>query len=197
MDDLAVILAQLESWESKAHDDPVLPGELRRVQGYASVFGNVDLHGDIVEAGAFTKALAKIGNELPIFWEHEHSLFGPGLPIGKTTRLFEDDHGLGFEGVILDTERGRDVATLLDSQTVGESSFAFRILDSDRNEQTGIRSLKELDITEVSVVVWGANPQAEVSIAEPPAADGESTRGAVEAIRALDEINRALQAHGS
>jgi len=50
-------------------------------EGYASVFGNEDSYGDIIEPGAFAKTLKEHGddNPIPILWQHDTY-----APIGTT-----------------------------------------------------------------------------------------------------------------
>ena len=43
-------------------------------EGYASTFGNIDLDGDIIDAGAFDKFLAT-NEQISILWCHEMNIF--------------------------------------------------------------------------------------------------------------------------
>jgi len=40
-------------------------------EGVAAVYGNVDLGGDVIEPGAFSKSLTDKGGEVPILWQHD------------------------------------------------------------------------------------------------------------------------------
>ena len=62
------------------------------ISGYASLFGDVDQGGDVVEAGAYAKslaALARAGRRVKMLWQHE-----PSHPIGVWDEVREDGKGL-------------------------------------------------------------------------------------------------------
>lgn len=73
--------------------------------GYATKFNSVDLVGDTILPGAFTKALQNVGT-LPIFFNHDSY----DIPIGKYTKLEQNARGLKVEGqLILDIPKAKDV----------------------------------------------------------------------------------------
>lgn len=170
------------------------------IKGFASIFGNIDNEGDIVLPGAFTRSLAEIGPgmKIPIFWEHE-GVRKSGLPIGHTTFLEENSRGLFYRGIIVPTSKGLDVHMLIEAGSVDESSFAFGIIDQEISG--GIRNLKELKITEISVVTWGANSEASVEVAqlasEHPGRDCnpeiEMCLNALDMVSALTKMQREIQ----
>lgn len=62
--------------------------------GYASLFGAVDLAKDVVERGAFSKALRERGAKgIRMLYQHD-----PACPIGTWTELREDHRGLFVRG---------------------------------------------------------------------------------------------------
>ena len=67
-----------------------------RICGYASVYGNVDLGGDIVMPGAFAKSCEEHrmqGRKVKMLWQHN-----PSEPIGVFDVMKEDAKGLYVEG---------------------------------------------------------------------------------------------------
>ncbi len=50
---------------------PVVSARAGRFAGYASVFGVRDSQGDIVDAGAFSDAVAKAGQGVKLLWQHD------------------------------------------------------------------------------------------------------------------------------
>ena len=81
-------------------------------EGYASVFGGLDSHGDRVAPGAFAQSLAdrkSAGRSLPMYMQHGPSLGSDPRPVGLWTNVAEDTHGLKVAGrlVGLDTDAGR------------------------------------------------------------------------------------------
>ena len=79
-------------------------GDSGEFSGYASVFGNVDQGGDIVERGAFKQMELTKDGMVRILNQHR-----PGDPIGKAL-VKEDEHGLKFDGkFLLDVPSARTV----------------------------------------------------------------------------------------
>jgi hypothetical protein len=140
-------------------------------EGYGSIFGNVDLGGDIVMKGAFRKTLAehrKAGTLPQMFWMHD-----PAQVPGKWLEMSEDDDGLYVKGQFADTQLGREVRTLLTMKAVRGLSIGYMITDSDY-DKNGNRLIKAADLWEVSVVSLAMNPQAQVeSVKARLSASGE------------------------
>jgi hypothetical protein len=70
----------------------------REFDGHGSIFGNVDLGGDIVLPGAFKRSLAqhrKEGSLPQMFWMHD-----PSRVPGKWLSMSEDEDGLAVKGVL-------------------------------------------------------------------------------------------------
>jgi HK97 family phage prohead protease len=131
------------------------------VEGHASVFDILDLGGDIVRPGAFARTIAETGGEIPLFWEHSHTLEGKGdsMPLGKTTLLEEDSRGLFFRGELANTSKSRDLAALMDVFGL-RSSIGFDIPPGGQKVDDGVRELLDLDLMEISIVTWPMNPAA-------------------------------------
>jgi uncharacterized protein len=124
-------------------------------EGLASVYGNVDLGGDVVEAGAFSKSLQDRGGTVPILWQHDsHD------PIG-TGRLTDSYEGLRISGeLVLETPSARAAYALMKKKAISGLSIGFDIV---RHEiQNGVRVLKELKLWEVSLVTFPMNPAAQI-----------------------------------
>lgn len=146
-----------------------------RFEGYAAVFDNIDLGGDVIRRGAFAKTLSErygaSGAGIPVYWNHDVN--DPFKNLGVTSKAFEDEHGLKVEGAIdTSTELGRQVAKLLKEGRVQQMSFAYNIEDAswvdgtkgdDGNYTPGYYELRSLDLFEVSICPIGCNQQTEVS----------------------------------
>lgn len=132
--------------------------------GYGAVFGNVDSYGDVIAPGAFAKSLASHYSEgsQPLMFLN-HDAFG-SLPIGRWTELSEDGHGLKVTGELLDTQMGRDTYTALKAGAINGLSIGFRPVEfSTRSRpEEPRRTLKAVDLVEVSVVTLPANQKARV-----------------------------------
>ncbi|MBM4626667.1 HK97 family phage prohead protease [Rhodococcus hoagii] len=162
---------------------------------YASVFGNKDSYGDVVQPGAFANTLKawaeKDAAVLPLLWGHKTD--DPDYNIGEILSAEEDERGLKVHAR-LDLEQPKAATTyrLLKSGRVSQMSFAYAVIDGEFVEPTGegktwrdaYYSLKELDLFEVSVVPIGANQETEILAVKAAA---ESLR--VKAGRALSAKN--------
>lgn len=131
-------------------------------KGYGSVFGNVDSYREIVAPGAFTKSLAEIkasGDPLPALWQHN-----PDQPIGGYDVLAEDERGLLLEGFLMvgDLPLAKQAHALMKRRVVKGLSIGYYVRADSYDEKTGIRTLTELDLREVSIVTFPANTLAEV-----------------------------------
>lgn len=135
----------------------------RTVEGYAAVFGNLDLGADVIHPGAFTKTLAERGNRVVFLWQHDTA-----EPLGKLLELREDARGLFFKAVISDTARGRDALALLrdgaiSGMSIGYDAIAGGVDFSKTADGLTIRNLRELRLWEISLVSLPMNEAAGVT----------------------------------
>lgn len=92
----------------------------------------------------------------------------------KTLRLWEDERGLRFEAEVPDTSYGRDLLALVKRGTVSQCSFGFRVTDPanetfTQDGQTIIRTLRAVELHEVSIVATPAYDATSVAIRIDPA----------------------------
>ncbi|MBX9738940.1 MAG: HK97 family phage prohead protease [Beijerinckiaceae bacterium] len=129
-------------------------------EGYASLFGVVDLGGDEVMPGAFRNSLARRGaGAVRMLWQHD-----PMAPIGAWLSIAEDARGLRVKGRLnLEVARAREALALLREGAVDGLSIGFRVTKSRKSRADGVRRLIELDLWEVSLVTFPMLPQARVS----------------------------------
>lgn len=130
--------------------------------GYASVFGNVDSYGEVMEKGAFSDTLKEWeGRKIPVFYGHD--LTNPENNIGYVESAEEDDTGLLVRCVV-DTEgpgNGPIVYKLLKEGRIDRMSFGFYVNDADH--KGGVTYIKKVSLLEVSVVPAPANPEAAIN----------------------------------
>ena len=129
------------------------------IEGYASLFGVVDLGRDKVAPGAFAASLARRGaNGVRFLFQHD-----PSEPLGAWTSIVEDARGLRVAGRLnLSVARAREVHALLRQGGLDGLSIGFRAVRSQR-EPGGVRRLTEIDLWEVSVVTFPMLPEARVA----------------------------------
>ena len=121
------------------------------IEGYAAVFGAVDLSGDVVRAGAFARSLKS--GPVPMLLQHRQ-----GSIAGRWTRIIEDGRGLFVRGLI-----ERPGAQTLARAGLDGLSIGFRARFWTPRVGGG-RDLKEVDLVEVSLVAEPMQPRARFSI---------------------------------
>lgn len=134
-----------------------------RFSGYGSVFGNVDKGGDVVEFGAFGKSLelwSKSDRSVPTLWQHKTD-----EPIGAWSNLTEDKHGLLGDADlwIEDAPYARIAHKGMKTKTITGLSIGYRIKRDTYDKKTGVTTLHELDLVEISVVTNPMNDAARMT----------------------------------
>lgn len=129
-------------------------------EGYASTFGNLDYHNDVVVSGAYKatiKNFKKVG-AMPLLWQHDVR-----QPVGVITEMVEDEKGLLVRGAFADTQAGREAREYLRIKAVRQMSIGFRVNKYSFDDKKGTRFLEDIDLKEVSLVTFPANERAEIT----------------------------------
>lgn len=130
--------------------------------GYGSVYDVVDQGDDIVEAGAFKESLASLktkGRMPALLWQHDSR-----EPIGTYKSMTEDATGLFVEGQLcLDTQRGAEAFALMKMKAISGMSIGFMTRQDSYDQKTGIRTIKQADLWECSIVTFPMNDDARIS----------------------------------
>ena len=129
-------------------------------EGYASVFDVTDSDGDIIQKGAFSKAVQLMhdGTTRPkMCWQHNWWEL-----IGTWKEMAEDDKGLKVKGqLFLDLERGREAHILMKAGEIDSMSIGFDPIVAEKIKTGDL--IKEVDLWEVSLVTFPANDQATIT----------------------------------
>jgi HK97 family phage prohead protease len=125
-------------------------------EGRVAVYNNVDLGGDLIEAGAFTKSIKEHGDEVPLLWQHD-----PKRPIGMLT-LVDGPDALSVNGQLcMEVEDGKNAYLLIKANIVRGLSIGY---DTVRDSvESGVRRLKEIRLWEGSIVTFPMNAEAMVT----------------------------------
>lgn len=133
------------------------------ISGYAATWiREPDSYGDVIAKGAFTECLEKLAQEgkvLPFLWNHDS--YAMGSYIGTVYDLEEDDHGLKFSATFDDTKEAQRARELAMTGRVVKFSFAYDVIDQAQiklEDGRDVNELRKLNIHEVSLVMYPANP---------------------------------------
>lgn len=143
-------------------------GPIKEVSGYASVFGNIDSYGDIVERGAFAKTIAeRVPKGLVKFFD-AHGWSGSSL-LGTCVEAKEDDRGLWVRCSVSAAPSAQDIAVKMAEGHLDRMSFGFDTIREtfERVELEGgayrvLRHLHELRLLEVSAAPMPVNEETEL-----------------------------------
>lgn len=140
----------------------------REVEGYAATYDPDDV-GDIIMPGAFKRTLEarhltairdKGRSDIRILWQHEKE-----KPIGVLIDAREDERGLYVKFRISRTTLGDDALQLLADGAIDRMSIGYIVRDYGQASLVGtpMRTLKDIDLWEISLVTFPANTAAIVS----------------------------------
>jgi hypothetical protein len=126
--------------------------------GTLATYNTIDLGGDLIEPGAFTKTIQEHGPEVKLLWQHE-----PANVIG-TLSLIDGPDALRVKGQIeLDPDIPFSMTAykllkkrLLSGLSIGYDTIKEQMVD-------GVRRLKELRLWEGSIVTFPMNELAGVT----------------------------------
>ena len=148
--------------------------------GLASVYGNVDQGGDVIDPGAFTRTLAAKGGEVPVLYQHNTR-----EPIGLG-KLTDSKQGLLIEGqLVLDVPTAKTAYALMKKGILRGLSIGYDIV-SDA-VVGGVRHLKELKLYEVSVCTFPMNELATVTAVKSEDVFADQVRMFRETLRAAEK----------
>ena len=165
------------------------------ITGYASTWTREpDSYGDVVARGAFLESIEKIkaeGKVLPLLFNHD----GGDLNayIGTVYNLEEDDHGLKFDASFDNTPEAQRARELAMDGRLAKFSFAYDVLDQGEVELEDGRKaneLRKLNIHEVSLVLYPANP--DTSVVSVKTAEVEEKSGRRNSAKDAEAIREAI-----
>lgn len=139
---------------------------VKTVRGYAAIFNSeTDIGGyfrEVIAPGAFADS---IGGDVRALVDHDS-----GRVIGRTKagslRLVEDERGLAVEIDLPDTSDGRDLAALVERGDIDGMSFGFAVRKEEWDEtvEPPLRTIRSVELFEVSAVTWPAYPDTSLAM---------------------------------
>jgi HK97 family phage prohead protease len=134
----------------------------------ASVFGNVDLGGDRMMPGSFSKTLERwreSGDPIPVILSHQWD--DPMAMVGKADpmEVVETERGLVVKGQ-LDIEHNavaQQVHRLMRDRLLKGWSFGYSVPEGgEKRAKDGANEVFEVDLIEVGPTLRGMNPEAQL-----------------------------------
>ncbi|SEN79994.1 HK97 family phage prohead protease [Lihuaxuella thermophila] len=136
-----------------------------KITGYAAVFNELseNLGGfrEQIAPGAFAKTIQTA--DVRALWNHD-----PNFVLGRnksgTLQLAEDERGLRIEIIPPDAQWAKDLIASMKRGDVDQMSFGFRTVEDvwEAKGKENIRTLKEVELFDVSIVTYPAYPQTSV-----------------------------------
>ena len=172
-------------------------GKESRIVGHAAIFNifaNIWDFKEQVAPGAFSKSIGQ--DDIRALFNHN-----PDFVLGRnragTLKLSEDERGLAIEITPPDTQFARDLIVSMKRGDISQMSFGFRVIKDewDQGAKPMERTLKEVQLFDVSPVTFPAYPETDVSARnyrpEPPKApEGKGPEVMPQTPSRLDEIER-------
>jgi uncharacterized protein len=147
-------------FEPSAHSPLATSHSPLRIEGYASLWGQADLNGDVTAKGVFADSLARTGaGGVRMLSQHE----GRAV-VGVWDEMVEDDRGLRVAGRILDwSAEARFAQATARAGALDGLSIGFRATKARRDGR--LRVLSAVELWEVSLVTFPMLPGARFRVA--------------------------------
>lgn len=150
---------------------PKESGLLGVLAGYAAVFNSdsLEFNGwekpwvERIAPGAFKRSLTESPDVFAL-WQHDPAHVIARAP--DTLKIEEDDKGLRVEIGLPDTSTARDLLARVRAKIVDAMSFGFTVKGQkwEAGEERDTRTLLDVDLFEVSAVVWPAYPETTLAV---------------------------------
>lgn len=143
-----------------------------RIEAFASTFGNIDRHDDIIDPDAFKDSISQLkkdARDTPLIEGTQFKALLPSLfqhdtdkPIGSIVSLKTNDQGL-LVTILLpkeDTRVAGQIMPQLKVRSIKSLSIGGFITKRSFDDETRIRTILRFDLMEISLVTIPANPEA-------------------------------------
>jgi len=136
-------------------------GEEGVIEGYGAYLGNQDRVGDVIEKGAFRKAIQKHNSgamSVKMLYQHDYR-----KPIGVWNQMREDEKGLFVKGkIITGSHDGANAYALAKGGAIDGLSIGFVPLKWRIDSKSQVRTIEEIELYEISLVTFPANEKARI-----------------------------------
>jgi HK97 family phage prohead protease len=150
--------------------------------GMGAVYNNVDLGGDLIEPGAFTRTLSA-GKKFPVLWQHKTD-----EPIGFC-QITDTRDGLQVNGTLeLSDPTARKAFTFMKAGVIKGLSIGYDTIQASYDGD--VRHLTELKLWEISCVTFPMNESAVVTGVKS-ITDADRAKH----LKAINEHRKAIDRH--
>ena len=161
------------------------------IEGYAAVFNSKTSSGgwfdEVIEPGAFSRSFSDNGDFRALFNDNWDNVLGRTK--SQTLELREDEKGLNFKVELPDTSVARDLTISMERGDINQCSFGFFITDEEwnYNVEPALRTIKEVELFEISIVSIPAYDDTEASLVRSKEI-GKSIEARTKLIKQIDSI---------
>ncbi len=151
--------------------DQMDEGDGRTLEGYAAVFNEwtsiTDAAGEFQERiapGAFKRSL---GTRTPVLqFDHGHHPLLGGLPLGRFTKIEEDERGLFVRARLSQNWMTEPVIDAIREGAIEGMSFRFSVTEEEWDRRDGVdyRTITGVNLYEAGPVVFPAYPTTSVGV---------------------------------
>ncbi|WAA10835.1 HK97 family phage prohead protease [Fervidibacillus albus] len=162
-----------------------------RISGYAAVFNSktriCDFFDEVIAPGAFSRTLSENGDIRALFNHDWDNVLGRTK--ADTLLLEEDDRGLKFEIDLPNTSVARDLVESMKRGDINQCSFGFIPIEEewDYSVEPALRTIKDVDLYEISIVSLPAYEDTEVSLVRSKEI-GEEVEKRIKLINQIKEL---------
>jgi uncharacterized protein len=160
--------------------------------GYASVFDVRDTQQDIIIRGAFADTIRNRTHEVKLLWQHDMR-----EPIGTIDILKEDALGLYMQArlFVQEVARAKEAYHLIKNGVVQGLSIGYSPTRYHINTATRTRIITQVELWEISLVTFPANPQAHITVVKSANASPYNAALHQALNKAIISINNLLNQH--
>jgi hypothetical protein len=157
--------------------------------GIAACYDNVDLGGDRILPGAFSRTISA-SKVFPLLWQHQAD-----NPIGTAT-VTDSPSGLVITGqLLMDLDEAKRAYLLIKAKVIKGLSIGFETLQE--SVEDGVRLLKEIRLWECSIVTFPMNESAQISGVKSLSDEDKAQHLTAirEHVKSIDHHQRAIRMH--
>ncbi|QCB50540.1 HK97 family phage prohead protease [Rhodococcus sp. PAMC28707] len=163
---------------SDAVDERIIAGIAAPFDSPAEIDSYEGRFTEVIRRGAFAKTISERGDRVKLLGLHNRQT----MPLGRAVLLEERSEGLYAEFRISQTQAGSEALELVRDGTLDQLSIGFRAISEVWDRTRSKRTLTEIALSEVSLVLEGAYGAA-AAVTGSRSADGHTLTPEAMALR--------------